>query len=120
VIPGYRWVSWADAGTAFSLEAVGELMGAPESYRHEVTERVESGWRIEEETAERVTLVKRSIGSAKTHLLIAVLTIWWAMGVPNLLYGAYKYVADAEQTIVWKGEPVVPSTVDARRSGSDR
>lgn len=80
-------------------------------YRRRVTELVESGWRIESEADDRVTLVDREFGSLAAHLLIAVLTIWWTMGVGNLLYGAYKYLADSERTVVWKdgragsGEP---------------
>ena len=77
-------------------------MSGTDLYRREVTEKVEAGWHIEEENGERVTLVKRNIGSAKAHLVIAVLTIWWAMGVPNLLYAAYKYFQDSERTVVWK------------------
>jgi hypothetical protein len=77
-------------------------MAANDLYRREVTEKVEAGWRIEEETPQRVTLVRRTVGSARTHLILAVLTIWWAMGLPNLLYGAYRYFANAERTVVWK------------------
>ena len=77
-------------------------MAASESYQQAVTGLVEAGWRIEDETADRVTLVDRTIGSPRTHLILAVLTIWWTMGLPNLLYGVYKYVADAERTVVWK------------------
>lgn len=77
-------------------------MGGTEAYKREVTELVEMGWRVEEETPDRVTLVNHTVGSAKTHLIIAVLTIWWLMGVPNVLYAAYKYFGDTERTIVWK------------------
>lgn len=77
-------------------------MGREDSVRREITELVESGWRIESETPERVTLVKRNFGSARTHLIIAVLTIWWLVGIPNVLYAAYKYFDDSERTIVWK------------------
>lgn len=77
-------------------------MDANQDYRRRVTELVESGWRIESESDDRVTLVDRQFGSATAHLLIAVLTIWWTMGVGNLLYGAYKYLADSERTVVWK------------------
>jgi hypothetical protein len=73
-----------------------------DTYRREVTRLVENGWRIEEETPERVTLVRRTVGTVEAHLVIAVLTVWWLMGVPNLLYGAYKYVSDSERTVVWK------------------
>lgn len=70
--------------------------------RRRVTELVESGWRIESEADDRVTLVNREFGSATGHILIALLTIWWTMGVGNLLYGAYAYLTDSERTIVWK------------------
>ncbi len=81
-----------------------------EPYQREVTEKVEAGWRIEEETADRVTLVKRRFGSPTVHVLLAVFTLWWTMGVANLLYAAYKYAADSERTVVWKAapEPVEP------------
>lgn len=77
-------------------------MGGTEGYKREVTDLVETGWRIEEETPDRVTLVNRTVGSARMHLIIAVFTIWWLMGSPNVLYAAYKYFADTERTIVWK------------------
>ena len=75
------------------------------SYRREVTAKVESGWKIEEETQDRVTLVRREFGDPGIHLIIAILTIWWAMGVPNLLYAAYRYFTGSQRTIIWKGQP---------------
>lgn len=77
-------------------------MAEEDTFRHEITQLVESGWRIESETPGRVTLVKRNFGSPTTHILIAVFTIWWLMGIPNVLYAAYKYFNDSERTIVWK------------------
>ena len=94
-------------------------MSGSDSYRRAVTEKVEAGWRIAEETPDRVTLERRTIGTPKAHLVIAVLTIWWAMGVPNLLYGAYKYVADAERTVVWKDTAGRGETVDASTAGAE-
>lgn len=79
-------------------------MAEADAFRREVTELVESGWRIESETPKRITLVKRNFGSARNHLIIALLTIWWLMGVPNVLYAAYKYFDDSDRTIVWKEE----------------
>lgn len=75
------------------------------TYRREVTAKVESGWKIEEETQDRVTLVRREYGNPGIHLVIAILTIWWAMGVPNLLYAAYRYFTGSQRTIVWKDGP---------------
>ena len=80
-------------------------MNRSESYRREVTAKVESGWRIDEETLDRVTLVQREFGSLGIHLIIAILTIWWAMGIPNLLYAAYRYFIGSQRTIVWKDRP---------------
>ncbi|RKD88082.1 hypothetical protein [Halopiger aswanensis] len=77
-------------------------MDRSDSYRREVTAKVESGWKIEEETQDRVTLVRREFGNPGIHLIIAILTIWWAMGVPNLLYAAYRYFTGSQRTIVWK------------------
>lgn len=77
-------------------------MRETEPYQRAVTAKIEDGWQIEEETSDRVTLVKRNIGSLTVHLILALFTLWWAMGVPNLLYAAYKYFTDAERTIIWK------------------
>lgn len=93
-------------------------MSEADLYQREVREKVEAGWRIETETPERVTLVKRNIGSAKAHLVIAILTLWWAMGVPNLLYAAYKYFEDAERTVIWKTSSGRGVEADASPSGT--
>ncbi|WP_232702959.1 hypothetical protein [Halobacterium wangiae] len=77
-------------------------MDRSDSYRREVTAKVESGWQIEEDTRDRVTLVRRDFGNPGVHLVIAIFTIWWAMGVPNLLYAAYRYFTRSQRTIVWK------------------
>lgn len=80
-------------------------MAGDETYRRQVTRMIESGWRVEEDTPERVTLVRREYGSPGVHLVLAIFTIWWAMGVPNLLYAAYKYFTDSQRTVVWKQPP---------------
>ena len=92
-------------------------MNHSNSYRREVTNKVESGWKIEEDTRDRVTLIKREFGSPGVHIIIAILTIWWAMGVPNLLYAAYKYYTGSQRTIVWKNRP--ETDVDELATGSE-
>ena len=87
---------------AFRLDTYQAIMRETQPYQRDVTEKVEAGWTIEEETSDRVVLVRRAVGSPTIHLLLAVFTIWWAMGIPNVLYAAYKWVADSERTIVWK------------------
>lgn len=88
--------------TPFPSAALQYRMDTPDSYRREVTAMVESGWKIEAETRDRVTLVRREFGNPGVHLVIAIFTIWWAMGVPNLLYAAYCYFSGSQRTIVWK------------------
>ena len=77
-------------------------MGGEHSYHREVKRKVELGWQIEDETPERITLVKREYGNPGVHIVIALFTIWWLLGVPNLLYAAYKYFTGSKRTIVWK------------------
>lgn len=77
-------------------------MESIEPYRREVTAKIEAGWRIEEETADRVSLVKREYGGPGAHLVIALLTLWWTGGVGNVLYAAFKYFTGSKRTVVWK------------------
>lgn len=94
-------------------------MDHSDSYRREVTAKVESGWRIEEETPDRVTLVRREYGDPWVHLVVAVLTLWWAMGVPNVLYGAYKYVSGSQRTVVWKGAARAAAELEAASASAE-
>ena len=95
-------------------------MGGEYSYHREVKRKVELGWQIEDETPERITLVKREYGNPGVHLVIALFTIWWLLGVPNLLYAAYKYFTGSKRTIVWK-EPTGTETGDipGRAAGAE-
>lgn len=77
-------------------------MPESDAYRQQFTRMIEAGWRVEEDTPDRVTLVKREYGSPGVHLVLAIFTIWWLLGVPNLLYAAYKYFTASKRTVVWK------------------
>ncbi|WP_425491922.1 zinc ribbon domain-containing protein [Natrinema longum] len=63
------------------------------------------GWRLERDFGDHAVLVRRTFGGVADHLLIALLTVWWTMGVGNVLYGAYRYVDGAERTVL-RAEPV--------------
>ena len=69
--------------------------------RREIEDAISMGWRIDSETPERVVLVKREFGSVGVHLIIALLTFWWTMGVGNVAYAAYKYFNDSQRRVVW-------------------
>lgn len=83
-----------------------------ERARREIEDAIATGWRIESEGPGRVVLVKREFGSVGAHLLIALLTIWWTMGLGNVLYGAYKYFNDTRRRIVWD-EPAATEEAEA-------
>lgn len=58
------------------------------------------GWELERDFGNHVVMVRRTFGSADTHLVIALFTIWWTMGLANVLYGAYSYVEGAERMVL--------------------
>lgn len=58
------------------------------------------GWRLEHDFGGHVVMVRRSFGDADVHLVIALATIWWTMGLANVLYGVYTYVEDAERMVL--------------------
>lgn len=91
-----------------------------ERYRDEVTRLVEAGWRIEDETPERVVLVDRDYGDPTVHVLLAVLTLWWSFGAVNLLYGLYRYLATAERTVVWKDGRAGGGTEAGENAGAEK
>ena len=51
-----------------------------------------------------VTVTRRSVGSRKMHLVVAVLTIWWSFGLGNVLYAAYRYIWKVEEDVVPRAE----------------
>ena len=64
------------------------------------------GWRLENDFGDHAVMVRRTVGSVGEHLAIAVLTIWFTMGIGNALWGAYRYVGDAERMVLRPDTPV--------------
>lgn len=71
-----------------------------ERLERRITTAVSEGWELENDFGDHAVLVKRSLGSAGTHALIALFTIWFTMGIGNALYAGYKYFGDVERTVV--------------------
>lgn len=61
---------------------------------------IADGWQIEQETPDRVVLVRRSYGSVGVHVLLAVFTAWWSFGMFNLLYAGYCYLEESERRVL--------------------
>lgn len=75
----------------------------------QVDDLVAQGWTIEEETPDRVVMVDREYGSVGSHLLVALLTIWWTMGIGNVLWGAYNYVSNSRRRVLWEERADCPN-----------
>ncbi|MDL0120922.1 hypothetical protein PNQ29_14440 [Halobacterium salinarum] len=60
---------------------------------------ITQGYKVKNQ-GERSTLMKKKTwGSGGTHLIIAILTIWWTLGIGNLAYAIYKYFTAEEVQI---------------------
>ncbi|WP_255170151.1 zinc ribbon domain-containing protein [Natrononativus amylolyticus] len=70
--------------------------------QREIDDLVARGWRIEQEDRDRVVMVDREFGSLGSHLLVALLTIWWTMGIGNVLWGAYNYATKTRRQVLWE------------------
>ena len=69
--------------------------------REEIDDLVSRGWRIREETPDRVELFKPDYGSLLGHVVVFVLTFRWTLGLGNLAYAAWHYVEGSNRQIVW-------------------
>lgn len=62
-------------------------------------EKVE-GWKVKKDGDERVILIKPNYGSLGEHILIALLTLWWTLGVGNVIWAAYRYLTNSAEKII--------------------
>ncbi|MFC4544367.1 zinc ribbon domain-containing protein [Halosolutus amylolyticus] len=76
--------------------------------QREIDDLVAQGWRIETETPDRVVMVDRKFGSVASHVLVAILTFWWTMGLGNLVWGAYNYVSKSRRRVLWDRQGTCP------------
>ncbi|ELY89615.1 zinc ribbon domain-containing protein [Natrinema altunense] len=70
--------------------------------QREIDDLVSRGWTIEEETPDRVVMVDREFGSVLSHVLVVVLTVWFSMGLGNVVWGAYNYVSNSRRRVLWE------------------
>ena len=54
------------------------------------------GYKIKDEGQESTMLKKKNWGTGGMHVVIAVLTIWWTLGLGNVAYAIYKYLTAEE------------------------
>ncbi|QFU83450.1 zinc ribbon domain-containing protein [Natronorubrum aibiense] len=70
--------------------------------QREIDDLVAQGWRIEDEDRDRVVMVNREFGSLASHVVVALLTFWWTMGLGNVVWGAYNYVSNSRRRVLWE------------------
>lgn len=58
------------------------------------------GWRVDERQGDRVVMTRHDWGSLGGHFLVALLTVWWTLGLGNLCYACYRYFAKADRRVV--------------------
>lgn len=79
-----------------------------ERLRREIDDALRAGWKIEDESPDRVVLVKRNFGDLGIHVVIALLTAWWSFGVINGVYAAFKYLNDSRRQVLWESRRACP------------
>jgi hypothetical protein len=57
------------------------------------------GYKVISEGNDNIRLKAQDWGSADTHIVIAVVSGWWTLGLSNVLYAIYSYVT-AEEIVV--------------------
>ncbi|MFD1564051.1 zinc ribbon domain-containing protein [Haloarchaeobius amylolyticus] len=77
--------------------------------QREIDDLVAQGWRIEEETPDRVVMVDREFGSIGSHIVVALLTFWFSLGVGNVVWAAYNYVSNSRRRVLWEDGDACPS-----------
>jgi RNA polymerase subunit RPABC4/transcription elongation factor Spt4 len=58
------------------------------------------GWEVEDRYSDGAVLIDRSVGAVGTHILVALLTVWWTGGMGNAAYAGYKYFVDVDRQVV--------------------
>lgn len=99
----------------------GDRSGVDPAVRKRLEARVAAatrdGWRLERDLGDRAIVVRRTVGTATEHLVVAALTIWWTMGIGNALYGAYRYLEDAERLVIRADRPGPEEDADGDSRG---
>ena len=83
-------------------------MASTSGLNDDLTRKVEDleveGWKIKSKHGEnKVTMMEPDYGSFGPHALIALLTVWWTLGLGNILYAAKRYYMNSNKQIL-RGE----------------
>lgn len=86
-----------------------------------------AGWRVKDRGDDWALLHKPNFGTKDGHVLIAVLTVWWAFGLANAAYALFKYwydtptkLLEADDPIETESSPVSSAKTEPSRAPSSR
>lgn len=74
-------------------------VSSKKSLEVEIDELVVRGYSIKSRGESTARLKATDWGDASIHLLLAVLTLWWTLGLANALYAVYSR-ATAEEIVI--------------------
>jgi len=60
----------------------------------------EEGWKLKRKTAEKAVMRQNDYGGFGAHILIGLLTIWWAFGLANLAYAAKRFWMNSKKRVI--------------------
>lgn len=60
---------------------------------------ITQGYKIKNQGERSALMKKKNWGSGGMHIVVAVLTIWWTLGLGNVAYAIYKYMTAEEVQI---------------------
>lgn len=72
----------------------------PTEYQNTIKEYHKLKYKTTHTTKHTTHLTKPQYGSKRDHLIIAVLTAWWTLGLGNILLLMYNYVFNSKRVIL--------------------
>lgn len=58
------------------------------------------GYKVQERGEVTAQLTNEKYGSAISHILIILFTVWWTFGVANVLWLVYNYYTKSDKVLV--------------------
>lgn len=65
-----------------------------------IDDLIEEGWKVKRKTNKKAVLEKYSYGGGLGHLLVFLFTVWWTIGIGNLVYAGIKRYTTSRKRII--------------------
>ncbi|ELY57495.1 zinc-ribbon domain-containing protein [Natronolimnohabitans innermongolicus] len=67
---------------------------------YRIAEAMRDGWELEHDFGDHAVMIRRTVGDLDEHVAVAILTIWFTMGMGNVAWGAYRYFGSPERIVL--------------------